>query len=212
MLDVKKVFEELIKAKTLDEVDGILDKLGVDSKYRIDTSKYPKLDFTISKDEIKALKSDGIISNDGHLVKFQSADPLAKLLYAVIWKNGDLKKLKPVIEGILSDNNSERDEAPVFYQFGKHLNRPEKEPIVDQHVIRAFAVYKALKEGKSPEDLYRLSSLTKENILLIREYKHWLRNSLTEELRSHADYAHYVDKVLFALGRSIKVTKKMKLK
>jgi hypothetical protein len=52
------------------------------------------------------------------------------------WKNNDLKKLKHIIEGI-KDENEYKKTGIVFYQFGKHL-RNIGEPIIDQHVLRAF--------------------------------------------------------------------------
>ena len=73
-----------------------------------------------------------------------------KLLYSIIWKNGDLLKVKHIIQGILEseienvDNNDkefvEKQDSLVFYQFGKYLTKKNNEPIIDQHVVRAFAV------------------------------------------------------------------------
>jgi len=46
--------------------------------------------------------------------------------------------------------------------------------------------------------------VTKKEKKLISDYKDWLKNDLRDELRKHDDYAYYVDKVLFAVGKKVK--------
>jgi hypothetical protein len=52
-------------------------------------------------------------------------DPLTKLLYATLWKNGDLKKIKHIIKGIRDGDteNDQQEDALFFYHFGKYLTK-----------------------------------------------------------------------------------------
>ena len=40
---------------------------------------------------------------------------------------------------------------------------------------------------------------------LIREYKKWLSRNIKDELKKENQYSYYIDKVLFALGKGIKM-------
>lgn len=173
---------------------------------------YPKIDFSISKKEIEGLKSANILEEDHYFSKDISSrikDPLTKLLFATVWKNGDLQKIKHIIQGIVDQGSekSEQESALVFYQFGKHLTKQPGEPIVDQHVIRAFAVYNC-KEGQDPTSILKISTLNKNHIEHIVEYKKWLiSDKIQGELKSDPDYCYEIDKVLFTLGKAIKFSK-----
>lgn len=201
---ITRTFEKLLTSKTIDEVERILDDLKVDMKYRMDDKVYPRLKFKITKQEIEELKEKGIITADNLLADLSDADPLTKLLYSVSWKNGDLKKVKHIIEGIVSGQQDEKENGLVFYQFGKYLTKKPGEPIIDQHVLRAFGVYKANGDKEKLDRLKRLSLITKKEKELIDQYKLWLRTDLRKELRDNDNYSYHVDKVLFAVGKSIK--------
>lgn len=201
---ITKTFEKLLISKTIDEVERILDDLIIDIKYRMDDKVYPRLKFKITKEEIEELKEKGVITTDNLLADLPDADPLTKLLYSVSWKNGDLKKIKHVIEGIVSGQQDEKENGLVFYQFGKYLTKKPGEPIIDQHVLRAFGVYKANGDKEIIDRLKRLSLITKKEKELIDQYKSWLLTDLTKELRDNDNYSYHVDKVLFAVGKSIK--------
>lgn len=174
-------------------------------KYRIDDKVYPPLKFKITKEEINNLKENGLITADNVLTDISNTDPLTKLLYSVLWKNGDLKKVKHIIEGIISGQANEKESGLVFYQFGKYLSKNLGEPIIDQHVLRAFGVYHANGDREKIERLKRLSVITRKEKELIDRYKLWLRTDLTKELRNNDNYSYHVDKILFAVGKSIKV-------
>ena len=200
---VTQTFEKLLTSKTIDEVERILDDLKIDMKYRMDDKVYPRLKFKITKEEIEELKERGVITTDNLLADLSNADPLTKLLYSVSWKNGDLKKVKHIIEGIVSGQQDEKENGLVFYQFGKYLTKKPGEPIIDQHVLRAFGVYKANGDKEKIDRFKRLSLITKKEKELIDQYKLWLRTNLTKELRDNDNYSYHVDKVLFAVGKSI---------
>jgi hypothetical protein len=201
---ITRTFEKLLTSKTVDEVERILDDLKVDMKYRMDDKVYPRLKFKITKQEIEELKEKGLITADNLLADIANADPLTKLLYSVSWKNGDLKKVKHIIEGIVSGQEDEKENGLVFYQFGKYLTKKPGEPIIDQHVLRAFGLFKANGDADRVEKLKRLSLITKKEKELIDQYKLWLRTELTKELRDSENYSYHVDKVLFTVGKSVK--------
>lgn len=201
---IARTFDKLRTSKTIDEVEKILDDLKIDKKYRMDDKVYPRLKFKITKQEIEELKEKGLITADNSLTDISSADTLTKLLYSVSWKNGDLKKVKHIIEGIISGQQDEKENGLVFYQFGKYLTKKPGEPIIDQHVLRAFGLFKANGDRDKVERLKRLSLITKKEKELINQYKLWLRTELTKELRNNDNYSYHVDKVLFAVGKSVK--------
>jgi len=201
---VTRTFEKLLTSKTIDEVERILDDLRIDMKYRMDDKVYPRIKFKITKEEIDDLKEKGLITADNLLTDISNADPLTKLLYSVSWKNGDLKKIKHIIDGIISGQADEKENGLVFYQFGKYLTKKPGEPIIDQHVLRAFGVYNANGDKEKIDRLKRLSLITKKEKELIDQYKLWLRTELRKELRDIDNYSYHVDKVLFAVGKSVK--------
>ena len=201
---VTRTFEKLLTSKTIEEVERILDDLKIDNKNRMDDQVYPRLKFKITKDEIEELKIKGLITVDNLLTDISDADTLTKLLYSISWKNGDLKKVKHIIEGIISGQQDEKENGLVFYQFGKYLTKKPGEPIIDQHVLRAFGIFKANGDKDKVERLKRLSLITKKEKVLIDQYKLWLKTDLTKELRDNDNYSYHVDKVLFAVGKSVK--------
>lgn len=201
---ISRTFDKLLTSKSVDEVEKILDDLKIDKKYQMDDNVYPRLKFKITKQEIEDLKEKGLIKADNSLADISSADTLTKLLYSVSWKNGDLKKVRHIVEGIISGQADEKENGLVFYQFGKYLTKKPGEPIIDQHVLRAFGMFKANGDKDKLEKLKRLSLITKKEKELIEQYKLWLQTELTKELRDNDNYSYYVDKVLFAVGKSVK--------
>ncbi len=191
LLDLKMIRDSEISPNLMDEV------------------KYPRLEFEITANDIKVLQNNDILDSEFELNHHEIGkikDPLAKLLYALIWKNGDLKKLKHIINGINKANEeekeSEQEDALVFYQFGKHLAKKSTEPIIDQHVLRAFALHKATDEREF-EKIRKIGVINRQHKHLIYEYKEWLQNLV--KLKGIEDYMFHVDKVLFALGKTIKL-------
>jgi hypothetical protein len=203
---IRDTFNILLEAKSIDRVNSILDDLHVDKKYRMDDKTYPQIKFKITKNEIDELKKEKLLSEENFITDVSNQNTLTKLLYSVAWKNGDLKKIRHIIEGITSDPNDNKKNALVFYQFGKFLTKKPGEPIIDQHVLRAFGIYKALKDNNKQaiERLSTLSIVSSKEKNLIEDYKNWLKNELTVELLKCDNYAYHVDKVLFAVGKKVK--------
>jgi hypothetical protein len=121
-------------------------------------------------------------------------------------------KIKHILEGVKNHGESEitdKEDGLVFYQFGKYLSdKSSIEPIVDQHVIRAFKVYKS--EDNQVDFFRRLQILKgRKNQNYILEYKKWLlQESNSSDLKNHEDYIYHIDQILFALGKTIKLKNK----
>ena len=84
----------------------------------------------------------------------------------------------------------------MFYYFGQHL-KDKKKPIIDQHVVRAFAVS---RNGRKINLDRKISTPLKgaDHIDLISQYKEWLiSDELTKELKQIPEYSYYIDKLLF---------------
>jgi hypothetical protein len=223
------VFSKIKKAKQKSDLDSdsVYKNLSILTKNRMNAEKYPQINFLISKEEIKLLISQDLINSDYHFNNnFANTltSPVEKIMYSLIWKNGDLLKIKHIVAGILDEvvqdesqsDNDDHENTPdensplVFNQFGKYLNNKD-EPIIDQHVIRAFAVYKA-KYNINPElnevkDKRQISTLKyKIHSQLLHDYKEWLiSNEISFELKKIDGYKYYIDKILFAAGKSIKL-------
>jgi hypothetical protein len=205
----KDIFDLIKQSKTILDVENIADTVKIPEKNRMKIDGYPKIEFKISSDEIQTLLTENLIDkglNFATDVTSKLSDPLTKLLYATAWKNGDLKKVKHIIKGVLDSENkdSEQDNALVFYQFGKYLTKKSGQPIIDQHVIRAFAIYN-MTDTSQITTLRKMEVLSKKHKITINEYKNWLiSDDLTSELRSETDYSYHIDKLLFATGKTIK--------
>ncbi|GGB83118.1 hypothetical protein [Dyadobacter sediminis] len=207
---IKEKFRIIQSAKTIEELISI-ENSNILRNYKMDAETYPKIGFMITPNEIKILKERGVLSENYELVKGgvdSIEDPLTKILYAMIWKNGDLKKIKHIIRGAAETSNINSgtlpDDAIVFYQFGKYLSGKSGEPIIDQHVLRAFGIFKAsnLREV-APWRTFKL--VTSAHHDLIKEYIDWLSSDIIQpELRAINNYSYYIDRVLFALGKYAK--------
>jgi hypothetical protein len=204
-----EIFDLIKKAKTISDIDCIHDTMKIPTKNRMSIDGYPKIEFSINQKEIQSLIDNKILDDNLNFttdITSNLTDPLAKLLYATAWKNGDLKKVKHIIKGIVDSEseNSDQDEALVFYQFGKYLTKVPGQPIIDQHVIRAFAIHK-MTDFEQVTTLRQMKIIDQRHKYIIQQYKDWLTsNELTNELKSIIDYTYHIDKLLFATGKSIK--------
>jgi hypothetical protein len=213
--DAKKitndVFKRICESESIDQIETIFEKLKIPEKNRMKSDTYPQIKFKLNKEDIDSLIKDKLI--DEHTFTFKNDiskdinDPLTKLLYSTVWKNGDLKKVKHIIKGVTESNNNtiEQDDALVFYQFGKYLTKEDGQPIIDQHVIRAFIVYNSDDINKL-EMLRKFKTFKKSDKDVIIEYKNWLKGDLlSKKLKAIPDYTYHIDKLLFATGKTIKI-------
>ena len=202
--DVQKIFKKISKAKSIKDLIDIEESF--DAKYKIKVEKNPEISFKIIKSELDSIDSE-IIKKGFSFDKIKLKTPLEKLFYAMAWKQGDLPKLKHIVQGISDSENDVYDENRnsgfVFYQFGRYLTKKIGEPIIDQHILRSFIVYKQINKDKEVINNYlKLESISKKHIKWIKEYKKWLV-SLNKNFKED-NYTYYIDRVLFALGKSIK--------
>lgn len=212
-----QAFGHIQQARSSADLEGIFGKCAAIKPHRMKQEVYPRIHFSISAEEIEQLVAARILVEDedkspglNQGLSTKLTDPLAKLLYAALWKNGDLKKIKHIAKGIRENQSAKGlpDEALVFYQFGRYLTKTPGQPIIDQHVIRAFGVSRS--EGDLEiEQHRRLNALNKSHQGLIVAYLDWISSdALQPELRGLEDYVYGVDQVLFALGRAIKMSKR----
>lgn len=210
---VKQTFETIMQARSSAELLNIVKADKALYKNRLNRERYPELKLSITADEINALKLSGVLTEAGVFNRKLSSTemtPLEKLLYATAWKQGDLPKIAHIVDGIhAAGSNIPRGngDSQVFHQFGRHL-ADRSEPIIDQHVLRGFKLWKNPKaDEQQTNSIRKLEVLNKES-QWINEYKNWLMTaSLTAELRQDSDHVMNIDSVLFALGKTVKLGK-----
>lgn len=198
-----KAFDKIIKSETIDDLRSIwVDELK-DKKYP--QSKYPDFNIKISKSEIEELINSNILNSDLEITKYflhgeTNPTTLEKLLIALIWKNGDINKIKHIVSGI-ENKPLESTTAKVFTQFGKYLSNKD-EPIIDQHTMRA---YKYFVEKIELEDLNKSRTINNSDLKYIESYKNWL-NKRAKEIKQdqRVQVVREIDKLMFTMGKLIK--------
>lgn len=194
---VFEIIENSKSEKDLDKFDSLNFSEPIKKFYTRTNRNYPKIQFTFTEDDIKKLKKG---FPDFETDKF--TDPFVKLFYAMLWKQGDLPKLKHLIEGL--ENKDKKDcNALVLYNFGRYLSDNENNPIIDQHVIRAF---KAGQDIGNFEKHRKINFLEKiEHKEYIDEYRIWLQKLRTKiKKEDWADFLFKLDRILMTLGKAIK--------
>lgn len=178
---VREVFERIENAVNDDEKNNIFSVYNLQA---IDREKVPEIKFSISRDEIKDLTSEGFLKleNDRYTFTSKLADDsserttLEKLLYAIIWKQMDLGKEARIIDGIMGNELPKR--TYVFHQFGKFLN-DHSEPIIDRNVLKCFKIYTG---SENPDN-----------------YINWVKSIVKKGVFTATD----IDEILLQLGRSL---------
>ena len=154
--------------------------------------KYPRLNMTVKIEEPKTL-----INDDGLLDKDKMSTPIEKFLYAILWKQGDLHKIKGIVAGLSNESElSEMKSGKIFYQFGKHL-ADEKEPIIDINVLTAYGHY----SGDVSALIKNGISTSPKGTELIQRYINWFKKVTKDK---DADFRFIVDRIMFAIGKHIK--------
>ncbi len=177
-----------------------LKRIAAEYDLNLIENKYPRLEIEISADEILELKESNVLTVDVHnnlTINQKCLDPIAKLLYALVWKQGDLQKLKPIIEGIeeVENPNKDKKNALVFYCYGNHLGNPKEFPIIDQHVIRAFNLFKDSSNCDSVRESDKVSPIDRQDFL----------NWHIQFVNKSSDFLYYLDRLLFEIGRTVKL-------
>ena len=169
--------------------------------FQKDEEKYPSITSLFRREEIDAICCGINIHNP--------VTPLEKLFYATLWKNGDLSKISHIINGIKDESNISA--TVTFYHFGKFLAEPEENPIIDQHVIRAYK----LVTTKDQIDDVVLKVIGKSGLLSPKDsdtcnnYIAWVKHQhVTCPHENRIRLFEVVDDVMFAFGRMIRYTLK----
>lgn len=202
------IFQLIAECKSPGEIDAILDQCAdrIPVSKRVNVELFPRITFDLSKEDVQGMQNGGILTDEGVFAPDwldHVHDPVARLLYAMAWKNGDLPKIKHIVQGVLADDGEVPSQAFVFHQFGRHL-ADKAQPIVDQHVLRAFGIHQSSDE-ETWKALRAMNTITQGTAGLIADYRHWLRSdALQASLRAAPGYAWHVDQVLFALGKTVK--------
>jgi hypothetical protein len=122
--------------------------------------------------------------------------PFEKIFYAMLWKDGKLKSIKRIIEGIRAASNdvtaSPSKFVFVYHYFGRHLKNRIEEPLVDQHTMRARRlIWKPKNKGRftvADAEIYRTE---------------FLKIKKAENLKTAKDL-RLIDSLFFAFGKYAK--------
>ena len=180
MKDAKRVFEDIEQCRTVTALDDLLIKYSYEEEAKRYRQKYPEKQIILSKQEIQSLKDAEIISrktNHINLDKIPVDQPLVKLLISLIWKQGDINHIQHLVGGMLNDEDkSGSKQNLIFRQYGKSLV-DTSEPIVDQHVLRAFQ----LRNVQDEKESLRIKEKTvykNDDNKVVDAYRKWFQDLL----------------------------------
>ena len=204
---IQDVFTRIEKCNSLSDLENLIKNQDYNKENEKYEKKYEKNNLTISKEEIKSLQKSGIINEATNRLDMQKVaddQPLAKLLIALIWKNGDLSKVQHIIDGIMDESKSTSTQNLIFRQFGKSLANPG-EPIVDQHVLRAFQL-RSYQTEEEKIGIQRKSVYRNTDEAHVSRYKVWFQKQLNRipENERH-DFKQKLDHLLFVMGKRERV-------
>ncbi len=194
--EYNSIFARIENSETEEE----LNRIAAEYDLNLIENKYPRLGMKISAEEILELKENKVLTIDvdnNLTINQERLNPIAKLLYALVWKQGDLQKLKQIIQGIEEVENPDKDkkDALVFYCYGNHLGNPRKFPIIDQHVVRAFNLFKYSSNSDFVRKSDKVYQVDRQN------YLHWYSKFENKS----SDFLYYLDRLLFEIGRKVKL-------
>jgi hypothetical protein len=180
--------------------------------------KFPRMELRLTTEEMGQLKDIGVLDAElklspalakGELEGGPKLTALEKLLYSVLWKNGDLGKERHIVEGV-NGNAQDQKSGIVFYEFGGYL-QGRNTFIMDQHTLRCFAVAACDGSENQLNQARRLELINGHN----DQHQSWMSayKKFYERLEqrmpgSAADYLYEVDRLFFGAGKLIKLTKK----
>ena len=202
----KNLFAELEKCENLRSLEDFLQASNLEKEVKAFYEKYPAFDFRLTPNDITELRNSGVITETNTLNPDTfPKDSLARLLAAVLWKNGDIKKVQHLIDGVLGIQEDRSEYSLVFKQYGASLAN-SAEPIVDQHILRAFEIYSLETYFEEVVEKSRSKSLFKtKDRPLLNKYRAWFAQLLsTVPLSERSRYSEVIDKVIFIHGKAIK--------
>lgn len=186
-IEVDKIFVSLGSATTVTEIEAIEYQLSkvLREEFRV-YDEYGKLLVEFTEEEIVEVEN----MSHKEIYDFVKNHTVAKLLYTALWKQGDLGLLEHIIGGF-SGKEPATKTSYVFNQLGKHI-RDRREPIIDQHVLRAYDFWKNSNESPTKNITYSLQPK------LIPKYRKWISELKVKEALPT------IDRILFALGKKLK--------
>jgi hypothetical protein len=214
--ELKKLCEEISRAIKSGRTECVEKTINKNFRHkRIEKSIYPDLDglqFTMS--DFNKLQKAGVIDKNqitqnalDYVIK--KKDPLLKLLYCHCWKRGELKKLNNISEGIQNMLHgkpfNEDRESLVLYQFGRHIAySSRREPLVDQHSIRAFRILRFLNKIKAGNEKQNLKTIRQMKLV---ENPDWVGNYVQwfNKLPNESQFRRAVDELLMVFGKAVKI-------
>ncbi|SMG16589.1 hypothetical protein SAMN05661096_00874 [Marivirga sericea] len=155
--------------------------------------KYPDVLPSISQNEVQQLSE--FLEED-----IQASTALEKVLLSIIWKQGDYGKIKSFIETICGQEKALKT-GIVFRQFARHVNNPLDQPIIDQHVLRAYLALQNIGDIDELKNIRKRGVLTYHDEAHIENYLNWY-NMKAPPIKFKSDYK--LDDYLFVLGKLIK--------
>jgi hypothetical protein len=136
---------------------------------------------------------------------------MTRLLFSIIWKQGDLLKVARIVDGILGKLPNRNSDRITFLEFGRYLRNPQQEVIVAQHVIRAYRVISFYEENGSLPDPNERREIAKKDAIkesdrdLVGSFRKWVEESPSfKHLRTDPGWRYAVDDFLFAFGKMVK--------
>lgn len=193
---IKEIAGEIVDARQTSDWMVILNYAAL-AKFKKSDKQYPPIASLFNSEDIDAIRNGLDLQTP--------VTPLEKLFYAALWKNGDLRKLLHIVNGIKGEPSNAQ--AVTFHHFGKFLAQPEENPIIDQHVIRAYK----LVTTKDPIDDALLKVIGKSGLLSPKDsdtcnnYIAWVKHQhVTCPHENRIRLFEVVDDVMFAFGRMIR--------
>lgn len=184
---------------------------GTEIQKNMPGEKFPRLELRITPKEISELQAMGVLTDDlklspilasGKLSSNQPLSALEKLMYAVLWKNGDLGKEHHMASGVYGQGHAQKT-GTVFYEFGGYLSG-RNSFIMDQHTLRCFAV--VASEGYAIKQARQLETINGKN----DQHGSWMKSYMAFYKQLEAkmeDYLYVVDKLFFGAGKFIKINR-----
>ena len=202
---MKDIFDEICNATNVADLNAIVITYDLTAKIISFKEKYPDVDLTFSQDEVRSLLVTNTLT-DKHLIDLshdRKFSAFEKLLLSVLWKNGHLTRVQPIVDGMVGDRKSESKYGVIFQQFGRSLV-DEMEPIIDQHVLRAFSKFGDLSRILGRKTVQRNTAFNDADQETIDAYREWFKDKLKHVNDSdRTKFKYLLDKILFVVGKSI---------
>jgi hypothetical protein len=201
-------------------VDGLRSAIhsmefGDDVLKKAPGEKFPRMRLRLAIEEMNELKKCGVLTEElqlssrlssGVLANGQEMSTLEKLLYSVLWKNGDLGKERHIVEGVYGSPRHQKT-GTVFYEFGGYL-QGRNTFILDQHTLRCFAVAScADAEIKTARQFELIDNENSQHRNWMSAYTDFYKGIEQRISQSAADYLYEVDRLFFGAGKLIKLKK-----